>query len=748
MAASVGAAAWQVTELALCAVDSEISYLSDEDILLREELPLKTLTEEQSLAAAYLFEALYIDEEYLSSGTWIDENTVYNEIYALFDQEYLYSDYDYTENADNEAVVTVYPADEDDEDALTDEQITAIVSAVSASFNPDDSSLSAFRSWLSYNRGVYAVIRQQIIDDQLLDTDTTRQWLLEHLDGYDYYAYSSATETTLTNLDVEDAAAAKKALATPAYPLICAMEQDQTLSWDMTAALSGSYSYDNWLNYPFDDSDGIGENDVLILALRQSTLTEAQTQWREDNVLARKTAAVCAGAAAVFLLCLIVLICGAGWKTGESGDGYPHLIWFDRLWTEIQVILVAGIFYAAWIVVRLCLYQRDMLADETLQLTFGILSAGVTALVLPLLLSQVRRIKTGTLLDGWTVIRCIRRICTALFTGISRAIRWLFAQFRATSLRRRIIIVGLLAPLACAFWPFIPFVIAGAVYWGLREAERFETVTNGARDIRAGSVQTQIRLTGGGQELRQLADDLNGIADGLNDAVQTAVQSERLKSELISNVSHDIKTPLTSIITYIDLLKKCDLDDPTAREYLDILDQKAQRLRILTSDLFDASKATSGAMKVERVKTDFDALLRQALGERSEHLERAGLDVRIDSAPPVYVNADGRLLWRILDNLISNCARYALPNSRVYITITTDDDCAALTMKNISAQELNIPAEELMQRFTRGDRSRHTEGSGLGLSIAKSLAELMDGACRVEIDGDLFKAIVTIPLWK
>ena len=282
----------------------------------------------------------------------------------------------------------------------------------------------------------------------------------------------------------------------------------------------------------------------------------------------------------------------------------------------------------------------------------------------------------------------------------------------------------------------------------MRLADSIEAVNRGAHDIRAGKTDTQITVREHApKELAALAADLNGISEGLQEAVDTAVKSERLKSELISNVSHDIKTPLTSIVTYVDLLKKCDIADETAQEYIRILEQKAQRLRTLTLDLFDASKATSGAMTVELAKTDLDALLRQALGERSEHIQRAGLDVRITSHPPVYVNADGRLLWRVLDNLISNCVRYAVPHSRVYADITQTDTMCVLTMKNISASELNISADELMQRFTRGDRSRHTEGSGLGLSIAQSLAELMHGTCRVEIDGDLFKAIVEIPRW-
>ena len=204
----------------------------------------------------------------------------------------------------------------------------------------------------------------------------------------------------------------------------------------------------------------------------------------------------------------------------------------------------------------------------------------------------------------------------------------------------------------------------------MRLADSIEAVNRGAHDIRAGKTDTQITVREHApKELAALAADLNGISEGLQEAVDTAVKSERLKSELISNVSHDIKTPLTSIVTYVDLLKKCDIADETAQEYIRILEQKAQRLRTLTLDLFDASKATSGAMTVELAKTDLDALLRQALGERSEHIQRAGLDVRITSHPPVYVNADGRLLWRVLDNLISNCVRYAVPHSRVYADI-------------------------------------------------------------------------------
>lgn len=221
-------------------------------------------------------------------------------------------------------------------------------------------------------------------------------------------------------------------------------------------------------------------------------------------------------------------------------------------------------------------------------------------------LSQVRRLKARQWLNGWIIWRLFRKF------GIA-SLCWLNKQFRKSPLRRRFILLSILLPLLCAAWIPLPVVIVVLLIASMRLADSIEAVNRGAHDIRAGKTDTQITVREHApKELAALAADLNGISEGLQEAVDTAVKSERLKSELISNVSHDIKTPLTSIVTYVDLLKKCDIADETAQEYIRILEQKAQRLRTLTLDLFDASKATSGAMTVELAKTDLDALLRQA----------------------------------------------------------------------------------------------------------------------------------------
>ena len=274
----------------------------------------------------------------------------------------------------------------------------------------------------------------------------------------------------------------------------------------------------------------------------------------------------------------------------------------------------------------------------------------------------------------------------------------------------------------------------------------FWRVRKGTEVIAAGNLNHQIetdRLPG---DLKRHAEALNNISGGLTQAVNEQMKSERFKAELITNVSHDLKTPLTSIINYVNLLKTTEQTDPTARQYIDVLDRKSQRLKKLTEDLVEASKASTGALSVNREKIGMVQLLDQALGEYEEKLEGKHLAVvRTVPEGECYVYADGRHLWRVIDNLLSNCAKYALEGTRVYIEIFRGKGSVSLSVKNISRDPLNVPPERLMERFVRGEESRTTEGSGLGLSIAKSLTELQGGTFELVVDGDLFKAIVTLP---
>ena len=224
------------------------------------------------------------------------------------------------------------------------------------------------------------------------------------------------------------------------------------------------------------------------------------------------------------------------------------------------------------------------------------------------------------------------------------------------------------------------------------------------------------------------------------------MKSERFKAELITNVSHDLKTPLTSIINYVNLLKTTQQTDPTAQQYIEVLDRKSQRLKKLTEDLVEASKASTGVLSVNREKIGMGQLIDQALGEWEEKLAERNLTV-VPSIPEgeTWVYADGRHLWRVIDNLLSNCAKYAMEGTRVYLDLYRGKGQVQLSVKNISREPLNVPPERLMERFVRGDESRTTEGSGLGLSIARSLTELQGGEFRLTVDGDLFKAEVTLP---
>lgn len=222
-----------------------------------------------------------------------------------------------------------------------------------------------------------------------------------------------------------------------------------------------------------------------------------------------------------------------------------------------------------------------------------------------------------------------------------------------------------------------------------------------------------------------------------------------MKTELITNVSHDLKTPLTSIINYVDLLKREEMGSQKAKEYIGILEEKSARLKVLIEDLVEASKASSGNLAVNFEKVDLHELVLQAQGEYQDKMEKSGLDIRISAEDNnIFVRADGRHMWRIIENLMSNVLKYSLQGSRVYIDITRNQTDGVLVIKNISATPLNIPVERLTERFVRGDEARTTEGSGLGLSIAQSLTTLQKGKFDIEIDGDLFKVIVQMPLWE
>ncbi len=295
--------------------------------------------------------------------------------------------------------------------------------------------------------------------------------------------------------------------------------------------------------------------------------------------------------------------------------------------------------------------------------------------------------------------------------------------------------IGVLAGLILTI-VYIVLLIKNLVY--------LDKIMVGAKAGAEGKLNYKIDEKGRGH-LRELAHDINNIKEGLKKSVENEMKSENMKTELITNVSHDLKTPLTSIINYIDLLKRENIEPESARDYVSILDKKSQRLKVLIEDLFEASKAASGAMELNITKIDIGQLLKQALGENDERFIESKLEVKLNIPnEKIFINGDGKRLYRVFENLIFNIVKYSLTNTRVYIDMFKENDEVTIVMKNISAYELSFDTNEITNRFKRGDDSRSTEGSGLGLAIAKSIIELHNGSFKIEVDGDLFKSIIKL----
>ena len=289
------------------------------------------------------------------------------------------------------------------------------------------------------------------------------------------------------------------------------------------------------------------------------------------------------------------------------------------------------------------------------------------------------------------------------------------------------------------------FVLIGFWIWVYYKIKQYiknqEQIKNALSDIYNGKKEVYIDDSELNGTLKEMAIYVNDISGGFSNAIEESLKSERLKTELITNVSHDIKTPLTSIINYVDLLKKEEIQNEKAKEYIDILDNKSQRLKKLTEDLIEASKVSSGNVKLNIENINIKELINQTIGEFKDRFEEKGLKIETQiSDENLIIKADNRYVYRIIENLFSNITKYAQENSRVYIDIERNRNYRVhICLKNISKEKLNINADELMQRFVRGDKSRYTEGSGLGLSIAKSLTELQKGKFSIKIDGDLFR---------
>ena len=432
------------------------------------------------------------------------------------------------------------------------------------------------------------------------------------------------------------------------------------------------------------------------------------------------------------ILLLVFLLRAAGWRKEESR---PRCNWFDRIPLDL---LAFGAFWA----IALLLNAGDAIAfglnvsqlATDLLVGMCVITVAILGCVLAFCLTVATRIKTRTL---WS---------NTLICMLCKLIHQEGCQAAAPELAHDGPVVSALSALPghLSYSPpltiFLIPVFQGFVLYCLCWTINGKPGAGGTGTSWGSDPDFKIDTHKMYSDLARHAGQLNELGAAIGNAVDERIQSERFKAELITNVSHDLKTPLTSIINYVDLLKKQDIDNPKAQEYIEVLDRKSQRLKKLTEDLVEASKASTGSLSVHLDRLGMVQLVQQALGEFEEKFAQSRLTV-VPAFPEeeCSILADGRHLWRVIDNLLSNCNKYALEGTRIYVEVCRWEGKVVLSIKNISRQPLNIPAERLMERFVRGEESRTTEGSGLGLSIARSLTELQGGTFRLDIDGDLFR---------
>ena len=579
----------------------------------------------------------------------------------------------------------------------------------SRSYNPELSEEKNFDKFEEEYADKLAEAKNQMIKEDLKEF----HMLIQNLDDYEPIFYASDG----TNVFANSSSTNKEQFETsPAYMIF--EEYKQEFYPKETEKNEHLYR----ITEQIDEIDM--ENTVIFVGFSKQFLNEKAQKWQEVKAVATTSLYQILGYLAGFILSFIYLVLVVGRKSFHDQELTFRPV--ERLYNDINIVMCI-LLIPLWI----------MLVDdvfENMTNMFTIITIPFAILELILLLLLVKHVKNKTLLKH-----------TLIYTIIYKLVKFFGDVYKSGSIAVKTVLVVIGYPLLIAITFFMfPITIGLAAWFTYKKVKAFQNIQKGIEIVKDGNLHHRIEVVGNG-EFAKLSSNVNSITDGLKKAVDSELKSERLKTELITNVSHDIRNPLTSIITYVDLLKH-EKDQVKASEYLEVLDQKAQRLKLLTDDLFEASKASSGNIPVQLDKIDIVSLITQGLGEVNDKIEAMDLNIKLNHPDyKVYVTADGKLLWRSIENILSNIFKYALERSRVYIDIEDMDNDIRISFKNISAYELNITADELMERFKRGDESRNSQGSGLGLSIARNLIELQKGRFTIHVDGDLFKAIINLP---
>lgn len=512
--------------------------------------------------------------------------------------------------------------------------------------------------------------------------------------------------------------------------------------------------------YQYDDTSTI----IISANIKQEVIDEYKALWEKQQSIVIDTITQSLICIAVALVSLIYLLC----VCGKTKNGEHKSMWLDNIWTEIHLAAIAGSGIGA-VIVGAVLLDDYQSGHFPLNLTFLIMGAAAlltSMIIITSLLSIIRNIKCKRFIESSIIFRVLRWTFKAIF----RILRWFrngFIRYRNLLLKTlskktgAILISMLFAYTAvisicsiCCLFTFLNFIlwafwiIIGFAFFGFacfvvsNRANDIDEIRKGVSEVRNGNVAYKIPELKS-EDMRALAANINDIAKGLDESVSAKVKAERMKTELITNVSHDLKTPITSIISYTELLSQIEDLPEEARDYVSVISKKSERLKNLTLDLFDISKVQSGNEEVVLEKLDISLLINQSLGEHDSEIQSSDLPFFVEAPKELYIAADGRKMSRVVSNLINNILKYTMKNTRVFITAFEKEGNVIIEFKNIASYPMNFNPDEITQRFTRGDESRTQEGNGLGLAIAKSYTEICNGKFEIVTDGDMFKAILT-----
>ena len=520
-------------------------------------------------------------------------------------------------------------------------------------------------------------------------------------------------------------------------------------------------SQNRYYSYPLLDELSLYDKTTSIVvctSIKEEYANECKVIWDRQSTIINETFTSTIIYVIFALILFIYLLC----VCGKNKDGEHKSMWLDNIWTEVHLVAMGGIGFGA---VVLCVILLDEFYTghfplNMMNMVVGISAAITSAVVITSLLSIIRNIKCKRFVESSIIVRVIRW-CWKTFVKVLVWLRNGFVGYRnllfkTLSKKTGVILISMLFAYTALiglfgiftleagnlFWIFVGIALFGfASFFIAHRSKDIDEIKKGVSEVRNGNVAYKIPELKS-EDMKALATNINDIAKGLDESVSAKVKAERMKTELITNVSHDLKTPLTSIISYTELLANVEGLPEEAKDYAQIIANKSDRLKTLTQDLFDISKVQSGNESVVLEKLDVSLLINQSLGEHDNEIKKSELPFCVNAPKELYISADGRKMSRVISNLISNILKYTMKNTRVFISAYEENGEVIMEFKNIASYPMDFNAEEIVGRFVRGDESRTQEGNGLGLAIAKSYTEICNGKFEIVLDGDMFKAIL------